>query len=328
MKPRSAFPYRLVCLLALGGAFLPSVHGKGVGETRLDAIFLPDRERIEVTLDGVLFTSYRYPSDWKFPYLWPLTGPESGQSLAIEKGVRHPHHRSLYFAVDKVNGGNFWQEGMERGRMVSRGPKILETGDRVVLVDECDWLHDGGPSPVVDRRRITITAPNDRERHIRFQIELEFQIETHILPSNHSLFSVEMEPTIAVHGNGTILNAEGCRDEWETFGLKSAWCSYYGELNGVTEGLSILQHPSNPCFPWPFFTRDYGFLSPTPLNWIEAEGLRYQPGDRVSMAFLVVVHTGGPTEAKIAETYDRWSRTELEPVRSAKDDAHSHISEK
>ena len=31
----------------------------------------------------------------------------------------YPHHTSLLFGCDLVNGGNYWQEGLERGRMIS-----------------------------------------------------------------------------------------------------------------------------------------------------------------------------------------------------------------
>ncbi|MDD2599917.1 MAG: PmoA family protein [Kiritimatiellae bacterium] len=35
--------------------------------------------------------------------------------------------------------------------------------------------------------------------------------------------------------------------------------------SGAFKGLAILQHPENPWYPSPWFTRDYGLLSPTPM---------------------------------------------------------------
>lgn len=275
----------------------------------------PGHECIDIFFNGDLFTSYKYPSDWKFPYLWPIPGPVSGESLTIEKGIKHPHHRSIYFACDKINGGNYWQEGMERGRMVSKGPAIIENGSRVVIIDTCDWYHDQAPSPIRDHRRITIEAPTPTIRSIQFEIELNFLVDVHIEKSNHALFSAEMMPEMSVRdGVGRIENAEGGVNEAGTWGLKSAWCSYFGTRTGVTEGVAIFQHPTNPCYPWPFFTRDYGFVSPTPMEWLPEEGLRYNAGDRVHLTFLVVTHPGTPQEANLQGRFENWSKTVPEPI--------------
>lgn len=266
-------------------------------------------ERIDVRVDGEIFTSYRYPSDWKFPYLFPLVGPYTGQTVTIEKGVGHPHHRSLYFAIDKVNGGNYWQEGMDRGRMVSQGPKVKETGQRVIIEDVCDWVREGAPSPIRDYRRVTIESPSHSVWTIQYQIECEFKIDTEVLPSNHALFSAEVLPELSAKYGGTILDARGNVNEAGTFGVKSEWCDYFGTRNGITEGLAILQHPSNPGFPWQNFTRDYGFMSPTPMNWIPEEGLHYKAGEKIALCFLVVIHAGDPEEADIDSIFRDWSNT-------------------
>lgn len=265
-----------------------------------------EHERIDVFIDGALFTSYQTPSDWKFPYLWPVIGPASGQSLTIEEGIGHPHHRSLYLACDQVNGANYWQEGLERGRTISRGPKVIETGNRVVIEDTCDWVCPGQPSPIVDHRRVIISAPTECLRILEFEFAFHFQVDTTILNSNHALFSAEVIPEIAVHGGGLLTNAEGGQQEEGTFGVPSDWCDYSGRLNGFWEGLRIFQHPSNPGYPWPFFTRDYGFVSPTPMYWLPDEGLCYKAGDKVFLKFLVAVHAGEAWGQTLEPIYRNW----------------------
>lgn len=265
-----------------------------------------EHERIDVFIDGNLFTSYRTPSDWKFPYLWPVIGPSSGQSLTIEQGIGHPHHRSLYLACDQVNGANYWQEGLERGRTISRGPRVIETGKRVTIEDTCDWVCPGQPSPIVDHRRVSITAPTECIRALEFEYEFQFKIDTTILNSNHALFSAEVMPEIAVHGGGQLTNAEGGQQEEGTFGVACDWCDYSGVLNGHREGIRIYQHPGNPGYPWPFFTRDYGFVSPTPMFWLPEEGLRYKAGDKVFLKFLVLVHAGDVQEKSLELIHREW----------------------
>lgn len=270
----------------------------------------PGPERIDVLVDGKLFTSYRHPRDWKFPYLWPVIGPRGGQSLTIEKGINHPHHRSLYLACDKVNGANYWQEGLDRGQVFSQGPKVIETGARVVLADECLWTCPGQEPPIKDHRWVIISAPNKDLRLIECRYEFEFLIDTHIDPSNHALFSIEVMPELAVTtGCGTIQDASGQFNEAGTFGNKATWCDYSGVREGVAEGIAILQHPDNPCYPWPFFTRDYGFMSPTPMNWLPPEGIDHKAGERVRMRFLVVAHGGETDEVDLNAIFRDWTET-------------------
>ena len=88
-----------------------------------------------------------------------------------------------------------------------------------------------------------------------------------IRKTNHSLFSARMAADLSVTNGGTMINAEGLKSEKDTFGKSSPWIDFYGKRGDTIEGLAIFQHPSNPWYPSPWFTRDYGFMSPTPMYW-------------------------------------------------------------
>ena len=92
---------------------------------------------------------------------WPVNGPQLGQSITTETSQPYPHHHSLFFGCDRVNGGNYWQDTNERGQILSQGPKIVESsGGKVVLADECLWRQPGKEPIIRDTRRITIVAPS------------------------------------------------------------------------------------------------------------------------------------------------------------------------
>ena len=81
-------------------------------------------------------TCYRAHRSQKYPYLFPLTGPVSGLSLTDETTLPFPHHRSLFFGCDRVNGGYYWQEGYETGQILSTGPKLSKQAkDLIVITD-------------------------------------------------------------------------------------------------------------------------------------------------------------------------------------------------
>jgi len=266
--------------------------------------------KINVTIDGKYFTSYIFSSDEKYPFFYPVNGPLSGGSVTSMRNGEYPHHSSIFFGCDMVNGGNFWQEGLERGRIISVNAEIVQQGgDTVVISDECIWSRPGAVSPVKDIRKITITSPSANVRQIDVEIAMEMLIDVHILKTNHSLFSVRMAADLSVKNGGTMINAEGTKGEKDTFGKPSPWIDFYGKRGDFIEGLAILQHPSNPWYPSPWFTRDYGFISPTPMYWPEnGEETFMKKGEILKLHYCVLVHGGNSDEAKIGELFEIYKK--------------------
>jgi len=264
--------------------------------------------KINVTIDGKYFTSYICSSDEKYPFFYPVNGPLSGGSVTSMRNGEYPHHSSLFFGCDQVNGGNYWQEGLERGRIISVNAEILkEGGDSVVITDECIWSRPGVLSPVKDSRKFTITNPSSTVRLIDAEITIEMLMDVTIKKTNHSLFSVRMAADLSVKNGGTMVNAEGDSGEKATFGKNSPWMDYFGKRGDYVEGIAILQHPDNPWFPSPWFTRDYGFMSPTPMYWPANEvETTVKKGDKLYLRYRVVVHGGNTAEAKVKELFERF----------------------
>jgi len=259
---------------------------------------------IDILIDKKFFTSYVFSKEEKYPYFFPVNGPTGGSVTSMRNGT-YPHHTSLFFGCDKVNGGNYWQEGLDRGQIVPLRTNIVESGgDRVVLEQECIWTRLGAMSPVKDFREITITAPSQDIYQIDFNITLEMLLDVQIEKTNHSLFSARMDPDLAVINGGTMINAEGLKGEKETFGQPSGWIDFYGNRGASIEGLAIMQHPGNAWYPSPWFTRDYGFISPTPMYWPEDEsGTSLRKGQKLVLKYRVLIHKGDHLDAEIENAY-------------------------
>ncbi|HBZ21477.1 MAG TPA: hypothetical protein DEO60_10125, partial [Bacteroidales bacterium] len=180
-------------------------------------------------------------------------------------------------------------------------------GDSVVITDECIWSRPGALSPVKDIRRFTITSPSATLTRIDAEITMEMMMDVHILKTNHSLFSARMAADLAVTNGGTMINAEGARSEKDTFGKASPWIDFYGPRGSIIEGLAIMQHPSNPWYPSPWFTRDYGFISPTPMYWpVNGEETFMTKGTKLLLRYRILVHAGNNVDAKIAEEFEKY----------------------
>lgn len=261
--------------------------------------------RIDVSVGSEFFTSYHFRDDEKYPFFFPVNGP-SGAAVTSMRNGRYPHHASPFFGCDQVNGGNYWQDGLERGQIRSEGPVIVTgAGPEIVITDACRWARPGAPSPFRDTRWIVIAAPTRNLRRLDFEITLEPLEDVTIAKTNHSLFSVRLDPDLAPAAGGKMFNAAGASGEKGTFGQPSPWLAAYGRRGtGPVEGLALFQHPANGATPARWFTRDYGFLSPTPMFWpADGAATRLRRGERLTLRYRVLVFTGEPAPEELA----RWS---------------------
>jgi hypothetical protein len=266
--------------------------------------------KISVVIDGKFFTSYIFSDDEKYPFFYPVNGPISGGSVTSMRNAEYPHHSSLFFGCDLVNGGNYWQEGLERGRIISVNPEIIKQGgDTAIITDECIWSRPGALSPFRDTRKYIITSPSKDAFIIDVTITMEALMDVTVRKTNHSLFSARMAADLSVKNGGKMVNAEGASGEKETFGKASAWIDFSGKRGSATEGIAILQHPSNPWYPSPWFTRDYGFISPTPMYWpANDKESFFAKGTELTLRYRVIVHSGDAVSAGIADHFATYSK--------------------
>lgn len=309
-------------ILVLTAAMLPAAAGCQADTSQsVDAVAGDDR--ISVFVNGEEFTSYLFGAEHKYPFFFPVNGPLSGQSVTTWNQEPYPHHSSLYISLDwiaseSVTRGNYWQprHELETGQVFSRNARILEnTGRKVILKDQTEWIvPQTGTHHFTEDRTVSIWAPSPTVRIMDFEFEFEVMKDLNVSrPTGHSFFSARMNPEIAVGdlnrgadwahlGTGRIIDSEGNLNEEGTREKATPWAAYYGLHHGVTEGLAILQHPSNAFYPGQWVTRDYGFFSPSPFTFIEEPFEMYQ-GDVHTFKYRVVVFSGTHEEADVAGWY-------------------------
>lgn len=117
-----------------------------------------------------------------------------------------------------------------------------------------------------------------------------------------------MDPALAVTGGGAMINAEGATGEKGTFGKPSPWIDCSGKRNQKIEGMAILQHPTNKWYPSPWFTRDYGFFSPTPMFWpADEKATVLKKGETIQLRYRVLIHSGDHETARIADEFKSYA---------------------
>src|SRR5918997_3911193 len=73
---------------------------------------LPEHQ-VSFQIDGAERLRWHFGPQYPRPFSYPLVGPASGQSLTRmghPGAPDHDHHRSIWFAHEKVSGVNFWSD--------------------------------------------------------------------------------------------------------------------------------------------------------------------------------------------------------------------------
>lgn len=266
-----------------------------------------DEGVISVRLGESLLTAYKFQKDQKYPYLYPMTGPKSGLSLTTETAEPYPHHHSVFFACDHVNGGNYWQGPVELGQIISTNARLGKVADNSVeILDHCQWRKPGQPVVMTDDRKFTITVADVGLRIIDADITWTAAQDVTITKTNHALFAVRAAVDITPKAGGTLVNSEGLIGEKATFGKPAHWCTFYGKRQGipgdVVEGIALMNDVENPWKPCLWFTRDYGFISPSPFNFLK-EPWQLAAGKSVKLSYRVLLYVGDPAAGNVKEVF-------------------------
>ena len=275
-------------------------------------------DHIAVMVGDEVFTTYKFGTEHKYPFFHPVVGPKSGETLTTWDQEPFPHHSSIYISLDRVRcdtvqHANYWQprHDLTTGQVFSRKPEIVSQQDgKVVLRDKAEWIVPPcGTHHFTDVRTVTISAPSPEIRLMDFQFDLTPQKDLVVGQTGHSFFSARMRPELAVGcerlgakwaplGTGTIIDSLGGRNEEDTREKAADWAATFGQINGHTEGVAIIQHSENPNSPAKWFIRNYGFMSPTPFAFDGNTPMK--AGETWTFRYRVVVFSGDPETADIA----------------------------
>lgn len=251
---------------------------------------------------------YRAHSSQKYPYFYPLSGPVSGVSLLAESALPYPHQRGLWLGCQPLNGGDYWGDtkldtGQIRSTQLELGKVEPQTG---LFTDRTEWIRKDHPSPLEDARTFTVTVGDGKLWWMDADIVITAREDVSIGVAKHSFFALRVAPEITPLYGGVLMNSEGATGAEGTYGKPARWCGYHGKTRGdIVEGLAIMDHPQNPWAPCPWFTRDYGHLSPSPFAFSK-KPWTLAKGKSVRIRYRVAMHAGTPKQAGLDDLYRKW----------------------
>ena len=264
---------------------------------------------------NMVLTCYRAEAKQKYPYFYPLRALKSGLSLTSETAQPWPHHRSVFFGLDKVNGANYWQNNPDKDRIISSKLALGECAEKSVeFFNECLWTPFEKEPIIADKRRFVVTIINDETYTLDSYIEMTALTEVVCAKTNHGFFGVRLEPDISVDGGGILLNSEGQQTQANTLDKFARWMAGYGKRagrsDGLVEGVAILSPPykRSPFDRNVWFTRDYGNFSPHPFNaFADDETFILPNNDVLRLAYRIVAFTGIPSKSFLNELWNEFT---------------------
>ena len=128
-------------------------------------------------------------------------------------------------------------------------------------------------------------------------------------------FAIRLADALAEkNGTGKMVNAEGAEGMKNVWGKRSNWVDYYGTLEGEQLGVAIFDHPSNPHHPTYWHSRDYGLFALDPFGQhafdesAPESHWTVEAGGSLHFRWRVVIHSGDPASAHIAELYQQYAK--------------------
>ena len=279
---------------------------------------LQSDDRLDIRVQGELFTSYYFGSRWHRPYFHPVMGPYGDpvtRGFPMVKDAPgetndHPHHRGLYTAYGEVNGVDNWSEADGCGHTVHREFAVVASGPvygRAVALS--DWVSpDRSKVLLTERREMRIynVAPS---RLLDIDLTLTAAEEDVLFGDTKEggLISLRVASSMDVPRGGRLENSNGGVGEDEVWGKRAAWCDYSGPVNGKTVGVAVFDHPESFRHPTYWHARDYGLMTTNPfaVSTFEGEGPSGEyllpAGESLRFRYRIYIHKGDATEGKVAE---------------------------
>jgi hypothetical protein len=299
---------RLLALLLLTS---PALFAEPKPVPRMQVVPLPHAQ-VSFQRDGVEIARYHYGADNSRPFIFPVIGP-SGRSLTRmghpHDPVTHSHHNSVWVSHQFVNGVNFWEDRANGPRIAQQRIDRLEDSDTVALLEVTNhWLDKDGKALMHEHRRISAEPLENGEWLL--VVDLQFEApgaEVTLGETAFGPFAVRMAKTIGVNdGGGTIRNSEGGVDEAGCFRKPAKWVDYAGPITPTTsEGITLMDHPSNPHHPVPFHVRNDGWMG---ASLTFPGELKIAPGAPMHLSYGLYVHAGIPAPEALEARWQEFAK--------------------
>lgn len=293
-------------LLVIGPGKVLSQKAKGKTMSEVGFEVRQAEKKVDVIVDGKLFTSYTWPDTVMKPILYPVitaAGTEitRGFPLKPRPGERsdHPHHIGIWLNYGDVNGFDFWGNSYEIpdairkvrcGKIIHKGFEKPTSGKgEGVLKTMASWVDPSGKELFSEKteyhfiargtvriidRITTLTATHGDvkmgdTKEGMFGIRVARELE---LPSKEevTLTDARGNPTKVKQMSNAGVSGNYRSSEGimgdGVWGTRAQWMDLSGNIGDEKISLVINDHPKNLSYPTYWHARGYGLFCTNPFG--------------------------------------------------------------
>lgn len=286
-----------VCFLFL---VFTSFSQQGKIEKKGISIIRDDKNRkVDVYFDGLLFTSYIYPTSIEKPVLYPI---KTSDGIVVTRGfplepragerVDHPHHVGWWFNYGDVNGLDFWNnsyaipenEKQHYGSIIHNNViRAIGGAKEGVLTVQTTWVNQNKDVLLNEETTFTFSGDSHNRRVIRATKLTAFQ-DVRFGDNKEGMCALRVDrafeqpsdkPEVFTDASGKptsvpALNNEGVNGSYRSseglekdavWGTRAKWVSLSAVKENDSVSISLFDHPSNFGYPAHWHARGYGLFS-------------------------------------------------------------------
>lgn len=251
--------------------------------------------QVSLIVEGTERLRWHFGPQYPRPFFFPLRGP-SGSSLTRmghPGAPDHDHHRSIWFAHNKVLGIDFWGDRGEARIRQKQWLAYHDGDDEALMAVSLGWYDGHDPRELLDQQLVAAVRPGpDGETFLELQATFKPQAEMlEFGQTNFGFLAVRVAKNLSEHfGGGKLTNSAGKTGEPTIFGQSATWMDYSGPVPaGGVEGITYFDHPSNPGHPVRWHVREDGWMGASVCMNGPVQTTRAQP---LTLRYLLHAHRG------------------------------------
>lgn len=273
------------------------------GAQKIEVIRRENNTRVDVNIDGKLFTSYRWDEKIRRPVLFPIMSAGGnfvtrGFPVDTRDGetINHPHQVGSSLVYGDVNGIDFWNNstyrtpeelkrmgrivlkeivkakgGTGRGEIVSRSEWIGPDGKVMLKENTTLTFYAEGSKRWIDRET-TLTAADaavvfgdNKEGFFAVHLSVHLQQDDQFPVKITSTAGTMSDRTTNAGLTGKYFTSEGLSGN-ALWGTPAKWAAVTGNIEGENITVAVFDSPKNPNFPSNMMVRPYGLLALNPFG--------------------------------------------------------------
>ena len=295
-----------IMLIIAIASFSANAKAKKEAGLKIGFVVSETDKKVDVMIEGKLFTSYIWPDNVMKPVLYPVMTSEGteitrGYPLKPRAGERvdHPHHIGIWFNYGDVDGFDFWNnsEAITADKKSGYGTvkhikinQVKEGNGEALMVTTESWIDPSGKelisekteyhfiakgkTRIIDRVSTltatdkTVSMKDNKEGMIAVRVARQLE-----LPSKDEVIMTDAQgnpTTVKKMTNegvsGSYRSSEGIKDD-AVWSTRAKWMDLNGTIGTEKIAVVICDHPKNQSYPTYWHSRGYGLFAANPLGW-------------------------------------------------------------